>query len=69
MKLEMCVLSFTTRTASLNDVNTGSIVRFSPIGQTNEYSRDDGATQIFRAIQSGLVHGSWRRWRPRDQVN
>ena len=66
MKLEMCVLSFTTRTASLNDVNAGSIVRFSPIGQTNKYSSDDGSTQMFKTKQSGHVHDSRRPWRPSD---
>ena len=49
MKLKMCILFFTTRSASLNDVYTGSIVRFNPRGQTNKYSSDDDTTQIFGA--------------------
>lgn len=54
MKLKMCILFFTTRSASLNDVNTGSIVRFNPRGQTNKYSSDDGTTQIFRAYSQDM---------------
>lgn len=50
MKLKICVLFFTL-SASLNDFNIGSIIRFRPIGQTNRYSIDGSTTQIFRVVQ------------------